>query len=166
MYVFVRQPVAFSELVVLQDKLLMRWQQQQQPRPDLGLRSRPSRCLCLAEERGVVGYREALVFGGQCSSAVLPPPPTSPALPSPRVAGGMVSSTGSEAPILSHWFFCLIKDKIKEGERLAKLGCCSALPLDAVCNCYFRGGGTGREYLFAGFQKGPLLSVSMRKSRL
>lgn len=72
------------------------------------------------------------------------PPPTSPALPSPGVAGGMVSSTGSAAPILSHWSFCLIKDKVKEGERLAKLGCCSALPLDAVYNCYFRGGVGGR----------------------
>lgn len=76
------------------------------------------------------------------------PPPTSSALPSPGVAGGIVSSAGSAAPILSDWFFCLIKDKVKEGERLAKLVCCSALPLDAVYNCYFRGVGRRGRRLY------------------
>lgn len=160
-----RRPVAFSERVVLQEQSGAAiaaaasagpWpalSAQQVPVPGRGTRGRG---LC----RSPRFWRKVLI----CRAT---PPPTSSALPSPGVSEGMVSSTGSAAPVLSDWFFCLIKDKVKEGGRLAKLGCCSALPLDAVYNCYFRGGGgTGGENLFVSVQTGPLLSMSTRESHL
>lgn len=103
-------------------------------------------------------------------SAHLPsyPSPNSSALPSPGVAGEMIPNTGPASPVLSDWFFCLLKDKVKEGERLAKLGCCSALPLDAVYNCYFRGGrdGDGKGESICQRPKRAIAFMSMRKSHL